>query len=170
LHRCNSRQRFDNRVLRSASPPARSSTMISPSPHGMVSLYRPSRPPVYGLFFFIPPLTATTQPRPDSAVGSSSAPAAASCRRRRTARGPCRGCCRRTAAVAVLGPQLDLEEIAPVGDQGIVGLLAEEIVGPSRRLAQPASLNGSLLRSKRDRKIAGLNLRLLHPWRGERGS
>src|SRR4029077_2831144 len=55
---------------------------------------------------------------------------------------------------AVLGPQLDLEEIAPVGDQGIVGLLAEEIVGPSRRLAQPASLNGSLLRSKRDRKIA----------------
>jgi hypothetical protein len=56
--------------------------------------------------------------------------------------------------LAVLGPQLDLEEVAPVGDQGIVGLVAEEIVGPSRRPAQPASLNGSLLRSKRDRKIA----------------
>jgi len=55
---------------------------------------------------------------------------------------------------AVLGPQLDLEEVAPVGDQGIVGLLAEGIVGPSRLLAQPASLNASLFRSKRDRKIA----------------
>jgi hypothetical protein len=29
--------------------------------------------------------------------------------------------------LAVLGPQLDPEEVAPVGDQGIVGLLAEEI-------------------------------------------
>jgi|SRR4029079_11415016 len=55
---------------------------------------------------------------------------------------------------AVLGPKLDLEEVAPVGDQGIVGLLAEGIVGPSRLLAQPASLNASLFRSKRDRKIA----------------
>ncbi len=55
---------------------------------------------------------------------------------------------------AVPGPQLNLEEVAPVSDQRIVGLLAEKIVGPSRRLAQPASLNGSLFRSKRDRKIA----------------
>jgi hypothetical protein len=45
--------------------------------------------------------------------------------------------------------QLDLEEVAPIGDQGIVGLLAERLVR-----GQPASLNGSLLRSKRDRKIA----------------
>jgi hypothetical protein len=35
-----------------------------------------------------------------------------------------------------------------------VGLLLEEIVRRSRRLAQPASRNGSLLGSKRDRKIA----------------
>jgi hypothetical protein len=57
-------------------------------------------------------------------------------------------------APAVPGPQLDLEEVAPVGDQGVVGLLLEEIVRRSRRLAQPASRNGSLLGSKRDRKIA----------------
>jgi hypothetical protein len=40
------------------------------------------------------------------------------------------------------------------GDQGVVGLLPEETVRPARRLAQPASRNGSLLGSKRDRKIA----------------
>jgi hypothetical protein len=56
--------------------------------------------------------------------------------------------------LAVPGPQLNLEEVAPVGDQGIVCLLAEGIVGPSRRLVQPASLNASLFRSKHDRKIA----------------
>ena len=55
---------------------------------------------------------------------------------------------------AVSAPQLDLEKIAPVGDQGVVGLLLEEIVRRSWRLAQPASRNGSLLGSKRDRKIA----------------
>jgi hypothetical protein len=55
---------------------------------------------------------------------------------------------------AVPGPQLEFEEVAPVGDQGAVGLLLEEIVRRSRRLAQPASRNGSLLGSKRDRKIA----------------
>ena len=55
---------------------------------------------------------------------------------------------------AVSAPQLDLEKIAPVGDQGVVGLLLEEIVRGSRRLAQPASRNGSLLGSKRDRKTA----------------
>jgi len=31
--------------------------------------------------------------------------------------------------LAVPGPQLNLEEVAPVGEQGIVGLLAEGIVG-----------------------------------------
>jgi hypothetical protein len=43
--------------------------------------------------------------------------------------------------VPVLGPQLDLEEAAAVGEEGIVG-------------GQPASLNRSLLAAKRDRKIA----------------
>ena len=55
---------------------------------------------------------------------------------------------------AVPGPQLNLEKIAPVGNQRVVGLLLDEIVRRSRRLAQPASRNGSLLGSKRDRKIA----------------
>jgi hypothetical protein len=61
---------------------------------------------------------------------------------------------RRRPRAAVPGPQLNLEKIAPVGDQGVVGLLLKEIVRRSRRLAQPASRNGSLLGSKRDRKIA----------------
>ena len=54
-------------------------------------------------------------------------------------------------AVLVLSSTLKL---APVGDEGVVGLLLEEIVRRSWRLAQPASRNGSLLGSKRDRKIA----------------
>jgi len=54
----------------------------------------------------------------------------------------------------VLGPQLHLEEVPPVSNQGIVGVFLEEVVRRSRRLAQPASRNGSLLGSKRDRKIA----------------
>ena len=36
----------------------------------------------------------------------------------------------------------------------IEGLFAETVTGPGLRLAQPASLNGSLFGSKRDRKIA----------------
>jgi len=55
---------------------------------------------------------------------------------------------------AVSAPQLDLKEVALVGDQGVVGLLLEEIVRRTRRLAQPASRNASLLGLKRDRKIA----------------
>jgi hypothetical protein len=55
--------------------------------------------------------------------------------------------------MAITGPQLNLEKIAPVGNQKVVGLLLEEIVRRSRRLAQPASRNGSLLGSKRDRRI-----------------
>jgi hypothetical protein len=35
---------------------------------------------------------------------------------------------------------LELQAVAPIGDQGIVGLFAEEAV---QGLAQPASLNGS---------------------------
>ena len=87
----------------------------------------------------------------------SGAPAAASCHRQRAARAPCRGCCRRIAAARRAGrpwSQLVLEEVAAIGDQGVVGLLLEEIVRRSWRLAQPASRNGSLLGSKRDRKIA----------------
>ena len=51
--------------------------------------------------------------------------------------------------VPVLDPQLDFEEVALVGDQWIVGLLAERVVR-----GEPASLNASLLCLKRDRKIA----------------
>jgi hypothetical protein len=40
-------------------------------------------------------------------------------------------------APAVPGPQLDLEEVAPVGDQRVVGLLLEEVVD-RRRLAPRA--------------------------------
>jgi hypothetical protein len=57
--------------------------------------------------------------------------------------------------LAVPGPQLDFEEVAAVGDQGVVRLLLEEIVRRARRLAQPASRNGSLLCSKRGGLRAG---------------
>jgi hypothetical protein len=53
---------------------------------------------------------------------------------------------------AVSRPLLDLVEIALVRVERVVGLLAKE-VAVRGRLAQPASLNCSLLGSKRDRKI-----------------
>ena len=79
--------------------------------------------------------------------------AAASYHRQRTARAPSRLLPPNQRALDVLavpGPQLDLEEVAPVGDQGAAGLLAEKVVHRSTQLAQPASRNGSLPGSKRN--------------------
>ena len=42
---------------------------------------------------------------------------------------------------AVPGPQLDLEEVAPVGDQGVFGLVAEEVVRGSSNEPGPLAFD-----------------------------
>jgi hypothetical protein len=131
------------------------SAMIAPSVMGPILSGVTSRSPVRGLFFFRRsrrPLSQDPTPLSDRQARPRSPLAVASEQRLGL-----RGCCQRTAAAQLAGcprSTAQLEEVAPVSDQGIVRLLGEGIVGPNRRLAQPASLNGSLFRSKRDRKIA----------------